>query len=119
MFDPRPSQWMMKFRLFEDTTQGSNGKVVQVYRKKCAIYTELVEREKTNGTTVHVGIHPSKVVTTRLKLAPYLQGHYVMRKWSIHQEDIAMPNVSTPNKGAAKMYKTERKKTISHLLLKT
>ncbi|OWK09158.1 hypothetical protein Celaphus_00015216, partial [Cervus elaphus hippelaphus] len=36
------------------------GKVVQVYRKKY--------REKANGTTVHVGIHPSKVVITRLKL---------------------------------------------------
>ncbi|OBS69676.1 hypothetical protein A6R68_01783, partial [Neotoma lepida] len=35
------------------------GKVVQVYRKKY--------REKAIGTTVHVGIHPSKVVITRLK----------------------------------------------------
>ncbi|XP_043737296.1 60S ribosomal protein L26-like [Cervus elaphus] len=44
------------------------GKVVQVYRKKYGIYTERVHREKANGTAVHVGIHPSKVVTTRLKL---------------------------------------------------
>ncbi|CAO2608149.1 60S ribosomal protein L26 [Lemmus lemmus] len=44
------------------------GKVVQVYRKKYGIYIERVQREKANGTTVHVGIHPSKVVITRLKL---------------------------------------------------
>ncbi|KAL0615400.1 60S ribosomal protein L26 [Plecturocebus cupreus] len=44
------------------------GKVVQVYRKKYIIYIERVQREKANGTTVHVGIHPSKVVITRLKL---------------------------------------------------
>ncbi|XP_029410746.1 60S ribosomal protein L26-like 1 [Nannospalax galili] len=44
------------------------GKVVQVYRKKYVIHTERVHREKANGTTVHVGIHPSKVVITRLKL---------------------------------------------------
>uniref|UniRef100_A0A8C0IIC2 KOW domain-containing protein n=2 Tax=Strigidae TaxID=30459 RepID=A0A8C0IIC2_BUBBB len=44
------------------------GKVVQVYRKKYVIYIERVQREKANGTTVHVGIHPSKVVITRLKL---------------------------------------------------
>uniref|UniRef100_A0A2K6DTI0 KOW domain-containing protein n=1 Tax=Macaca nemestrina TaxID=9545 RepID=A0A2K6DTI0_MACNE len=44
------------------------GKVVQVYRKKYVIYIEWVQREKANGTTVHVGIHPSKVVLTRLKL---------------------------------------------------
>ncbi|XP_027460201.1 60S ribosomal protein L26-like 1 [Zalophus californianus] len=44
------------------------GKVVQVYRKKYVIYIERVQHEKANGTTVHVGIHPSKVVITRLKL---------------------------------------------------
>uniref|UniRef100_A0A452SUR5 KOW domain-containing protein n=1 Tax=Ursus americanus TaxID=9643 RepID=A0A452SUR5_URSAM len=36
------------------------GKVVQVYRKKYVIYIERVQREKANGTAVHVGIHPSK-----------------------------------------------------------
>ncbi|XP_026366764.4 60S ribosomal protein L26-like 1 [Ursus arctos] len=45
------------------------GKVVQVYRKKYVIYIERVQREKANGTAVHVGIHPSKVVITRLNLA--------------------------------------------------
>ena len=44
------------------------GKVVQASRKKYIIYIERVQREKANGTTVHVGIHPSKVVITRLKL---------------------------------------------------
>lgn len=32
-----------------------------MYRKKYVIYIERVQREKANGTTVHVGIHPSKV----------------------------------------------------------
>ncbi|XP_059514716.1 large ribosomal subunit protein uL24-like [Myotis daubentonii] len=44
------------------------GKVVQVYGKKHVIYTERAQREKANGTTVHVGIRPSKVVITTLKL---------------------------------------------------
>ncbi|XP_036180959.1 60S ribosomal protein L26-like [Myotis myotis] len=44
------------------------GKVVQVYRQKFVIYIEQVQQEKANGTTVHVGIHPSKVVISRLKL---------------------------------------------------
>ncbi|XP_073442370.1 large ribosomal subunit protein uL24-like [Dendrobates tinctorius] len=44
------------------------GKVVQVYRKKYVIYIDHVPRENANGTTVHVGIHPSKVVITRLIL---------------------------------------------------
>ncbi|MBZ3884875.1 60S ribosomal protein L26 [Sciurus carolinensis] len=44
------------------------GKVVQVYRKKYVIYIEWVQREKANGTIVHVDIHPNKVVITRLTL---------------------------------------------------
>ncbi|EPQ01900.1 Serine/threonine-protein kinase greatwall [Myotis brandtii] len=44
------------------------GKVVQVYRKKYVIYIEPVQQEKANGTTFHVGIYPSEVVITRLKL---------------------------------------------------
>lgn len=40
-------------------------KVVQVYRRK---YVICIEREKANGMTVHVGIHPRKVVINRLKL---------------------------------------------------
>lgn len=44
------------------------GKVVQVYRKKYVIYVERVQLEKANDTTVHVGIHSSKVVLIRLKL---------------------------------------------------
>ena len=37
------------------------GKVVQVYRKKYVIHIERIQREKVNGATVNVGIHPSKV----------------------------------------------------------
>ncbi|WP_348257534.1 50S ribosomal protein L24, partial [Salmonella enterica] len=44
------------------------GKVVQVYWKKYVIYIERVQLVKAYVTTVHVGIHPSKVVITRQKL---------------------------------------------------
>ncbi|GFO40929.1 60S ribosomal protein l26 [Plakobranchus ocellatus] len=44
------------------------GKVVQVYRKKFVVYIERIHREKANGATVHVGIHPSKTVIVKLKL---------------------------------------------------
>ena len=37
-------------------------------QEEIPIYTEPVQREKADGTAVHVGIHPSKVVITRLKL---------------------------------------------------
>lgn len=38
------------------------GKVVQVYRKKFVVYIERIQREKANGATAYVGIHPSKVI---------------------------------------------------------
>ena len=45
-----------------------SGQVLQCYRGKFAIHIERIQREKANGATVHVGIHPSKVVITKLKL---------------------------------------------------
>ena len=48
--------------------KGREGKVVQVYRKKWVIHIERITREKVNGATVNVGVDPSKVVITKLKL---------------------------------------------------
>nr|ABV22439.1 60S ribosomal protein L26 [Oxyrrhis marina] len=50
------------------TMKDREGKVIQCYRKKYRIHIERVTREKTNGQTVPVGIHPSNVVITKLKL---------------------------------------------------
>jgi len=38
-----------------------------VYRKKYVIHIERVHREKTNGATVPIGIHPSNVIITKIK----------------------------------------------------
>merc|ERR1712039_585579 len=48
--------------------RGREGKVIQVYRKKYVTHIERVTREKSNGSTVNVGIHPSNVMITKLKL---------------------------------------------------
>ncbi|CAK7324780.1 unnamed protein product, partial [Dovyalis caffra] len=50
------------------TYKGREGKVVQVYRRKWVIHIERITREKVNGSTVNVGINPSKVVVTKLRL---------------------------------------------------
>eukprot|EP01069_Polyplicarium_translucidae_P001269 Polyplicarium_translucidae@DN1605_c0_g1_i3.p1 len=44
------------------------GKVLRVYRKKWIIHVERVTRDKSSGRSVPIGIHPSKVVITKLKL---------------------------------------------------
>ena len=44
------------------------GKVTQVYRKKYVIHIDRVMADKVNGSQTAVGIHPSKVIITKLKL---------------------------------------------------
>merc|ERR1711964_874277 len=44
------------------------GKVVQCYRKKFCVHIERIQREKANGASVYVGIHPSKVSIVKLKM---------------------------------------------------
>ena len=44
------------------------GKVIQVYRKKWVIHVERITRDKMNGATTAIGLHPSKVIITKLKL---------------------------------------------------
>ncbi|EMC91574.1 hypothetical protein BAUCODRAFT_126575 [Baudoinia panamericana UAMH 10762] len=50
------------------SNKGREGKVTSVYRLKYVIHIERVSREKTNGQSVPIGIAPSKVEVTKLKL---------------------------------------------------
>jgi len=45
------------------------GKVISVYRKKYIVHIERISREKANGQTTHIGIHPSNCVITKMKSA--------------------------------------------------
>ena len=44
------------------------GKITQVYRKKYVIHVEKCTRDKSNGQTINVGISPSNVVITKIKM---------------------------------------------------
>merc|ERR1711944_148149 len=48
--------------------KGQTGKVVQVYRKKFVVHIERIHRDKANGASTNVGIHPSKVIIQKLKM---------------------------------------------------
>ncbi|MCJ1258080.1 60S ribosomal protein L26B [Lignoscripta atroalba] len=50
------------------TNKGREGKVTSVYRLKYVVHIERVSREKSNGQSVPIGIHPSKCVITKMKL---------------------------------------------------
>lgn len=42
--------------------------MTQVYRKKWVIHVDRVQRDKSNGATAQIGVHPSNVVITTIKL---------------------------------------------------
>ncbi|KAI9503880.1 60S ribosomal protein L26 [Coemansia spiralis] len=48
--------------------KGREGKVVAVYRKKWVIHIERLVREKVNGASAPVPVHPSNVTVNTLKL---------------------------------------------------
>ncbi|ORY32409.1 ribosomal protein L24, partial [Rhizoclosmatium globosum] len=48
--------------------KGRVGKVVAVYRKKWVIHIEKLTKEKANNQSVQLGVDPSKVKITTIKL---------------------------------------------------
>ncbi len=57
-----------KVQILRGDHKGFEGKVLKVDRKKYRISVEGITREKVDGTTINVPIHPSKVMITELNL---------------------------------------------------
>jgi large subunit ribosomal protein L24 len=55
-------------RVMRGDHKGSEGKISRIDLKKYRIYVEGLTREKVDGTTVFVPVHPSKVMITKLNL---------------------------------------------------
>jgi large subunit ribosomal protein L24 len=55
-------------RIMRGDRKGFEGKIARIDRKKYRIYVEGLTREKVDGTTIFVPMHPSKVMITRLNL---------------------------------------------------
>jgi len=55
-------------RIVRGKYKGRDGKVTQVYRKKWVIHVDRVQRDKSNGASAPIGIHPSNVVIISIKL---------------------------------------------------
>jgi len=55
-------------RVMRGDQKGFEGKITRIDRKKYRIYVEGLTREKVDGTTIFVPVHPSKVMITRLIL---------------------------------------------------
>ena len=55
-------------RVMRGDHKGFEGKVTRIGKRKYRIYVEGLTREKVDGTTIFVPIHPSKVMITNLNL---------------------------------------------------
>ena len=55
-------------RIMRGDRKGFEGKIIRVSRKKHRIYVEGVTREKVDGTSIPIPLHPSKVMVVTLNL---------------------------------------------------
>jgi len=67
-------------RVMRGDHKGFEGKVSRVNRKKYRVYIEGLTREKVDGTTVFVPVHPSKVMITKLNLEDKWRRQILERK---------------------------------------
>jgi large subunit ribosomal protein L24 len=67
-------------RVMRGDHKGFEGKVSRVDRKKYRIYIEGLTRERVDGTTVFIPIHPSKVMITKLNLEDKWRKQILERK---------------------------------------
>jgi len=86
--------------------KGSEGKVTQIDRKKYRIFVEGATREKVDGTTTLIPIHPSKVMITRLNLDDKWRKKILERKGVTEKAEIAKEE--PPKKEAKKKRKTRK-----------
>jgi large subunit ribosomal protein L24 len=55
-------------RIMRGDHKGFEGKITRVNKEEYRVYVEGLTREKVDGTTIFVPIHPSKIMITRLNL---------------------------------------------------
>lgn len=67
--------------------KGREGKINAVYRKKWVIHIDNLNRDKINGTSVPVPIHPSNVSITSLKMTKDRE-NILSRKAAIRKERL-------------------------------
>ena len=71
-------------RIMRGDRKGFEGKITRVDRRKYRIYVEGLTREKVDGTTIFVPMHPSKVMITRLSLDDKWRKKILERKKVAH-----------------------------------
>lgn len=101
-------------KLMRGDRRGFEGKVSRVDRTAYRIFIEGVTREKVDGTTMLIPIHPSKVMITRLNLddkwrRKVLKRKGISEKAGMPEEEIIEEKKQEPLKKEVKKKRTPRK----------
>lgn len=95
-------------RIMRGDRKGSEGKVTQIDRKNYRVFIEGANREKVDGTTILVPIHPSKVMITRLNLDDKWRKKVLERK--LTPENVKILKKESRKKELEKKKKTKENK---------
>ena len=91
--------------------KGLEGKVNRVDRKKYRIFVEGVTREKVDGTTTLIPIHPSKVMITRLNLDDKWRRKMLKRKGAVEKAEMPKEKIVEEKKAEAPKKEAKKKRT--------
>ncbi len=89
--------------------RGIEGKVSSADQKKYRIFVEGVTREKIDGTSLPVPIHPSKVMIIRLKLDDKKRKEILKRRGAVEEAEVPKEEAK-PKAPAKKKRKTRKRK---------
>jgi len=99
-------------RIMRGDHKGFEGKITDVDRKKYRIYVEGLTREKVDGTTIFVPIHPSKVMITKLNLDDKWRKEVLQRKKEVGKKAEEVVEKPTGEVVKAKEEAIEEKVTV-------
>lgn len=74
-------------RVMRGDRRGFEGKITRVNRKKYRIFVEGITRDKVDGTTTQIPIHPSKVMIVNLNLDDKWRREALKRKGMLLEEE--------------------------------
>jgi len=117
-------------RIMRGDHKGFEGKINRVDRKKYRIYVEGLTREKVDGTTIFVPVHPSKVMITSINLDDKWRKKILERRKEAHKKveeameieirerppkEVAEVKEIVEEKPKAKKTRKRKKKTIKRV----
>ena len=101
-------------RIMRGDRKGLEGKVIEVDRKNYRIFVEGVTREKVDGTTIPVPIHPSKVMIVNLNLDDKWRREILKRKGISEKGKVTEEKIVKETKPSSRRGKQKKRKKMEN-----